>query len=64
MKFTLTIDIGPNAVRNAEDLATLIDLAASRVRSKLGYRTIGKKDACDGQLNDIDGDTVGTWSVA
>ena len=24
MRFTLTIDIGPNAVNNAEDLATLI----------------------------------------
>ena len=64
MTFTLTIDIGPNAVRNAEDLATLIEMAASRVRSKLGYRTIGKKDACDGPLNDIDGDTVGKWIIA
>jgi DUF917 family protein len=58
MTFTLTIELGNDAMQDAQDVADALRAAADYIEQSGGFDHI---DA--GKVRDVNGNTVGEWAV-
>lgn len=59
-KFTLTIELGNEAMQTGADIATALREVADKMDSAYGHHAI---EADNGRIRDLNGNTVGKWWV-
>lgn len=60
MQFTLTIELGNDAIQSAADVATALERVATTLRGRSGREELALLGDPN-PIRDINGNTVGTW---
>ena len=60
MRFTLTIELGNDAMRNGDDVAECLNRAADKLWDAAPTLAPGES----GRMLDVNGNTVGSWDVS
>lgn len=61
MKFILEINLGNDAMREAQDVGHALERVAERLFGRAGREELGIGD--DGPIRDLNGNAVGRWEI-